>query len=425
MIKTLTKALWALHDFIHPLGSIKLQLITSNESVVLKGISPAERMAASPVYLRGVLRVVIKRSKVPLDAINVQFIGECMNSVFQKQQGYRVLNKVKRHVIDETYRYTTGNGFLNKGVYLIPFQFIIDPTLPESAISPYFQRLYRLNVSLETKRTTHHHTIRHLKIVNIERSLADDSVYYNDNLCTSGTWHGILPHTISLSSRVCHLGGNIGVNIETFPDPTNNFAVVVKYLKVCLLQKTRCPELDKSGCPTGSFITFPTKKVLKYQQFDEGVDPYEPFKMNWDVELPSSSDSMQGYTSNLEPEETLHQDSVKVTHTLIVTVGLHSLMQPALSADTTVELEDELNVSTSTIESASSGNSNTSDKFVKLEEKGCEMSFRAPIFVVTGKTSIESPPLYTETSSDCYLPKSFTWLCSNGQFEVEHAPLYG
>jgi hypothetical protein len=403
------RLVYAIRRLAFPLGALSVQLITADQIVLLRGISPSEREEASMSYLRGVIRVKVHRSSIKVDAINVRFIGECVDTVYVKEFNKRLLSQVRKTLINDTFKYSNHSSELLKGTYTIPFQFIIDPHLPESVNTALGSRRYHLEVEINNPAGTMIH-----RPITMIRTPIDCSLIANANVEASGQWRGIMPYYMSLSSKICQLGSSFELNVETHPNPMLGISGYVKFVKVMFVQKLKCPK--KNDDPTGDpeHYSIIDQDPLFFQKFSMNKDPYDPFKLKSKVDIPKSlSFNAHPYTSNRDISDAVTIKELRITHYIHVYVGIHPI---SISDDEDSTLKASL---TSLISNADKS------QIKKMEHSRADIIFKAPVYLLAAQAmdQYEAPPQYGNNDA-IGAQKSLSWLCTNGQYDDGLPPRY-
>lgn len=398
----LTRLLRALRRLVFSLGGLSLQLVIADPTVMLKGVNPAERLEAPHSILRGALRLKVRRA-MPLDSVSITFIGEGIDTVCLSESNRRLLTRTSRTLIHDTHSYTH-NRILMEGTYTIPFQFIVDPNLPETVVSALGSRRYHIEVELCRGGKPLWLEPEFYRPITVHRAPIDSSVVVSDHTEARGVWRGIMPYRVAVSARVSHLGGKFELTVETDPDCSVSIVGFVRQVKVVFVQKMRCPRRGDAV----QHYTILNQAPLSTKKFAAPKDPYEPFVLHETVGIPRKlSFEVHPYTSNMELSDDIRVEELRITHHIHVHLRIHL----ACVNDGCIVSEK--------------GTSADYLKVHKVEESCADVVFRAPLLLVT-KRALEgdSPPEYGVGASGGEGPRSLEWMCTGGILDEGLPPKY-
>lgn len=397
------------------------KLIVVDDIVFVKGLNKAERNQSNSSVLKGVLFLKVVRAVASIKLIEINLIGQKSDAIFTNEPESRRLVTLKGKIIlNDCYRYTPPSGDLLKGDYAFPFQFSIDPNTPETILSCLGSRKYHLEVIIHNENDGNFIKPSIHKPITLMRRPGDNSLLPTECVNATGNWRGMMTYNICVYSRVCKLGGSITISMQAAPNPFLNKVAAIKYVKIHLVQKTKCPKMPAPR--NHSFYQTVQRELIHYQTFRKS-SPLESFEDIWLAKIPETLKlKLHPYNSNLEPDESALV-GMTITHHLTITLGIET-------TDFGSEEEQQFL-------SSKSGK-------VKADSDISEIFFKMQVYLLDPMVEIYSaPPAYERsfTSSDSgsstladsiiyegaaagRSTRSSSWLCTNGKYELEKPPSY-
>ena len=385
---------------------VSVRVVVKDTNVVLKGVNTSERNEAPMSYLRGVVSVKVNRSSVSLKEINVKFIGERVDVVFSREINRRLFTDVRNKIVDEMCSYTVEGHRLLKGTYTIPFQFMVDPTLPETVNTSLGSRNYRIEVHMDKQNSNNSPLKTPITMI---RTPLDRSLVANDCVGAIGSWHSVMPYSVLVSSRVCQLGKPFDISVETQPNPMINCSGVVKSVRVLFVQKIKCP----SSAPTEPYTLF-NRQTLWMKSYGSPKDPYDPFRLETTIKIPQTLNfDVFPYTSNGENEDGSPTPELRISHYIYIQISMHPIF---ITEDEFIDdqppLDEKIQVRT-------------------WDDVKDVLVFKAPVFLLHRDATEEhnlAPPSYSQVKPGKHNKplkfKSLAWICSDGVYDDSRPPKY-
>lgn len=384
---------------------LSLDLYLDSDTIYLKGLDDDERAIASDSVLRGVLNVKVDHPYLLVESLKVMFVGKASDIHYcENSEGKTLLKPVTREIINDTYEYDAKT--LHKGTYNFPFQFLIDPTLPESVEFLYGSRKYYVKV--EIKYDNQDVQVLAHSDITIVRCPLTNSPKFTERIEAKGCWNDIFSYDISLESKIVLIEQDFKVDIDVYPLLKDiNKSARLKYIKVFFIQKVKCPQMMEAMTEVDSlldsrFFTIFHKTCIKQQEtFTPNDDGY--INTNWKLKIPNicpqfkvfpyNSNADDGNISNAEILDHNNDRAFRMSHYIQVALGFDLYHKDA-------------------------------DQAVFKE-----LTFKGKIHLVNSKIKSNFPPPAYDSNEFNFSPKvtrekSLTWLYTNGKLEMEQPPSY-
>jgi len=265
---------------------VKIKLELNDEIVYLKGLTRSERCEAPVSLVRGALIVVVKSKLVHVDKVQIKFMGNSCDIIYNRSLCARCLRESdKKIIIDDSYEFDLHPFELIKGVYKFPFQFILEPDLPETIFTCLGNRHYFVETKLIFKDKTELITSKPVKIV---RCPLEYSLLLAEGIYTNGIWRDYMKYEISVYSKYLVLGDEFKITFKL--KPFSDFKMCsIESLNVFFVQKLQCEKRSDFTQEDDVFeITnkCPIKQLKPKENKDQmGLKSYDD---TWSIKLPKS-----------------------------------------------------------------------------------------------------------------------------------------
>ncbi|KAH3681618.1 hypothetical protein WICPIJ_007408 [Wickerhamomyces pijperi] len=384
---------------------LSLDLYLDSDTIYLKGLDDDERACASDSVLRGVLNVNVDHSYLLVESLKVRFVGKASdNHYYQDSQGKKLLKPVLTELINDTYEYDAKT--LLKGTYNFPFQFLIDPKLPESIQFLYGSRNYYVEV--EIKYSNQEVEILAHRDITIVRCPLANSPKYTEPIDARGCWRDLVPYDISIGSKIVLVDKPFGLNVNVYPQlKSPGSTATLKYIRIYLIQKIKCPQSVEDMSHTESLLDTQYYVITHKSCLNkvESFHPNEDGSINESLKitipsvcqqfkvLPYNSNIGSHYSDHGDTSEPFTERAFKLSHYMQVAMGFDLHQSDAYSTEFK------------------------------------ELTFKGKIHLVNPKIESNAPPPAYDSSEFNYSTKitrekSLSWLYTNGRLDMEQPPSY-
>lgn len=325
------------------INNIKLNLDLYDDLVYLKGLNEHEMIDAPVSVLKGSLQLVVKSKKEYIERVQIKFIGSSLDVVFIKMLNSRSIRESERHnIIDESYEYQMNPMALAKGSYTFPFQFIVEPDLPETIFTCLGSRSYYVEAQIFTQDKGE---LKIKKYVRLIRCPLAGSLLLSDSIHTAGIWRNFMRYEISISSRYLMVGGDFKLNLRLRPFLETKMCGIDS-VNIYLIQKLQCEKrcgyFDENEKQT---FDITHKVLLKKLKVKENESCPKTYDNTWTINIPKSM------TFNLHPSlsnrllDELDPSGLKISHYLriifnVIPFEITKHEEPSLSTLSSAETRE-------------------------------------------------------------------------------------
>lgn len=296
-------------------NSIRLNLDLHDDVVYLRGLNEYEMVDAPVSALNGSLQLVVKSKEEYIEKVQIKFIGSSSDMVFIKMLNSRSIRESERkNIIDETYEYQMHTTSLPRGSYTFPFQFIVEPDLPETIFTCLGSRSYHVEAQVLTENKGE---LKIRKPVRLIRCPLEGSLLLSDSIHTIGIWRDFMRYEISISSKYLMSGGSFGLNIKLRPFLETKMCGI-ESITIHLVQKLQCEKrcgyFDENEKQTFDITHKVLLRKLKLKENDSSLKTYDN---TWTINIPKSMTfNVHPSLSNRQLNELDSVKGLKISHYL-------------------------------------------------------------------------------------------------------------
>ncbi|KAH3672673.1 hypothetical protein WICMUC_004191 [Wickerhamomyces mucosus] len=386
---------------------LNLDLCLDNDIIFTNGLDDDEQSIANESVLKGVLEIKINcpTSIIELDYLKIKFLGNSMNIHYyqisdnkdkdnkdkdnkdKSNEFNRILFKpIYNKIIDDCYNYNSQNLKLLIGTYKFPFQFLIDPKLPESIESIYCKKFYNLQVEIKFLNSLNSNII-YSKPIKIVKCPLINSPKLFEISHAKGYWNDLIRYDLILCSKILKLGDYFKIKVE-IEDLQNDLMICkLDYIKISFIQKIKFPNLNNYN---SKFHSIENKSCLNHLKIEQNNNKF--YDLN--IKLPQEFKNFKVYPYN----SNFQDKDLKIVHFIEIILNFKSFDRKTLnfSEFKTFKFKNKINLLNSII---NSNLNNPPPAYNSIEFN------RSKIFLQNDQNSL-------------------IWLCTNGKLELEKSPIY-